>query len=65
MSEINKQKFDKLKSDYEKWSGFSLKSETQEEVLEEIHSMVYTLECEISDYGRKLSALAKEALPED
>ena len=54
-----------LKDRFEKWSGFTFKSDNLEDALEEIEGMKYTLECEISDYARLLRKKAEKAFREE
>jgi hypothetical protein len=57
----SKEAFEELKRDFQKWSGFSLESETLEEAQAEITQRAYQLECEIADYARQLDRMAKQA----
>lgn len=43
-----------IKEDFNKWSGFSMEQRDPEEILREIDSIKYKLECEISDYASSL-----------
>ena len=54
-----------LKNRFEKWSGFTFKSENLEDACAEIESMKYTLECEISDYARLLRKMAEKSFREE
>lgn len=54
-----------LKDRFEKWSGFTFKSENLEDACAEIESMKYTLECEISDYARLLRKMAEKSFREE
>lgn len=53
-----------LKDRFEKWSGFTFNSENLEDACQEIESMKYTLECEISDYARLLRKMAEKSFRE-
>ena len=54
-----------LKDRFEKWSGFTFKSENLEDACAEIERMKYTLECEISDYARLLRKMAEKSFREE
>ena len=54
-----------LKIRFEKWSGFTFKSENLDDVCAEIESMKYQLECEISDYARVLRQIAEKSFHEE
>jgi hypothetical protein len=54
-----------LKSRFEKWSGFTFKSENLEDACAEIESMKYQLECEISDYARFLRKMAEKSFRDE
>lgn len=51
---------EELKSKFEQWSGFTLESETLEDILAEIDSRKYQLECEVSDAAKGLRRMAEK-----
>ncbi|OPC51496.1 hypothetical protein BAY06_03980 [Elizabethkingia anophelis] len=61
---MDKRKLNRLKKQYENWSGFRLKSTDLDSILDEIDRRKYDLECEISDKARVLESLAKEIFNE-
>lgn len=53
-------KLEELKKKVISWSGFELEGETKQEMKNSLSDIKYKLECEISDYERKLSKLVDE-----
>lgn len=66
MTKKEKEEFHNLKTEIEKWSGFNIEGSTQQELKDNLKSIHWSLECELSEQNNAFyKRIGKLNIPEE
>lgn len=56
---------EKFKKEFREWCGFELEAETKQDIVDEIKTRQWQMECDINAQAKSLNKLLNELLPDE